>query len=201
MLGKFLCDQLGILAQDFNEMAARLRSQIASKEILLRDISHELRSPLTRLRVALSLAQRGDGNIGTQLERIERDIERLDTLIGQTLQLSRLSSGGPTLAREDIDLGELVNEVVDDAQFEASAAIQGKADGRQHRECCSERQRQQHGDPQCGRALGRNHGRQHADPRSEQAANKLARRAPGENQRERQADGWHARPFRLEQEG
>jgi two-component system sensor histidine kinase CpxA len=121
MLGKFLCDQLGILAQDFNEMAARLRSQIASKEILLRDISHELRSPLTRLRVALSLAQRGDGNIGTQLERIERDIERLDTLIGQTLQLSRLSSGGPTLAREDIDLGELVNEVVDDAQFEASA--------------------------------------------------------------------------------
>jgi two-component system sensor histidine kinase CpxA len=114
-------DELGILAQDFNEMAARLRSQIASKEILLRDISHELRSPLTRLRVALSLAQRGDGNIGTQLERIERDIERLDTLIGQTLQLSRLSSGGPTLAREDIDLGELVNEVVDDAQFEASA--------------------------------------------------------------------------------
>src|SRR6516225_4205057 len=115
-------DELGILAQDFNEMAARLRSQIASKEILLRDISHELRSPLTRLRVALSLAQRGDGTIGTQLERIERDIERLDALIGQTLQLSRLSSAGPTFAREDIDLGELVNEVVADAQFETSAA-------------------------------------------------------------------------------
>jgi signal transduction histidine kinase len=55
------------------------------------------------------------------LERIERDIERLDALIGQTLQLSRLSSAGPTFAREDVDLGELVNEVVADAQFEASA--------------------------------------------------------------------------------
>jgi two-component system, OmpR family, sensor kinase len=115
-------DELGILAQDFNEMAARLRSQITSKEILLRDISHELRSPLTRLRVALSLAQRGDGNLGIQLERIERDIERLDALIGQTLQLSRLSSAGPAFAREDIDLGQLVNEVVEDAAFEASAA-------------------------------------------------------------------------------
>ena len=80
-------DELGILAQDFNEMATRLRSQITSKEMLLRDISHELRSPLTRLRVALGLAQRGDGNLGVQLERIERDIERLDALIGQTLQL------------------------------------------------------------------------------------------------------------------
>ena len=115
-------DELGILAQDFNEMAARLRSQITSKEILLRDISHELRSPLTRLRVALSLAHRGDGNLGVQLERIERDIERLDALIGQTLQLSRLSSAGPTFAREDIDLGQLVNEVVKYAAFEASAA-------------------------------------------------------------------------------
>jgi two-component system OmpR family sensor kinase len=115
-------DELGILAQDFNEMATRLRSQITSKEMLLRDISHELRSPLTRLRVALSLAQRGDGNLDIQLERIERDIERLDALIGQTLQLSRLSSAGPTFPREDIDLGQLVNEVVEDAHFEASAA-------------------------------------------------------------------------------
>jgi len=114
-------DELGILAQDFNDMATRLRSQIASKEILLRDISHELRSPLTRLRVALSLAQRGDGNLGVQLERIERDIERLDVLIGQTLQLSRLSSTEPTFAREEIDLGQLVNEVIEDAQFEADA--------------------------------------------------------------------------------
>ncbi len=114
-------DELGILARDFNQMAERLRSQIASKEMLLRDISHELRSPLTRLRVALGLAQRGDGNLDVQLSRIERDVERLDALIGQTLQLSRLSGVEPTLTRQEVELGNLVNEVVEDAHFEASA--------------------------------------------------------------------------------
>ena len=104
-------------------MAARLKSQIASKELLLRDISHELRSPLTRLRVALGLAQRDrdDRNIGVQLERIERDIERLDALIGETLQLSRLSDAEPTFAREAVEIGHLVSEVVEDACFDASA--------------------------------------------------------------------------------
>jgi two-component system OmpR family sensor kinase len=114
-------DELGILARDLNEMAVRLQAQIASKEMLLRDISHELRSPLTRLRVALGLAQRDDGRLGVQLGRMERDIERLDTLIGETLQLSRLSAGEPTFAREPVELGHLVNEVVDDAHFEANA--------------------------------------------------------------------------------
>jgi two-component system, OmpR family, sensor kinase len=114
-------DELGILARDFNQMAERLRAQIASKEMLLRDISHELRSPLTRLRVALGLAQRGDSTLDVQLVRIERDVERLDALIGQTLQLSRLSGAEPTFTRQELKLVELVNEVVDDAHFEASA--------------------------------------------------------------------------------
>ena len=98
------------------------RSRRPVKETLLRDISHELRSPLTRLRVALGLAQRGDGNLGVQLERIERDIERLDALIGDTLQLSRLSDAEPAFAWETIDLGLLLNEVIEDAQLEATAA-------------------------------------------------------------------------------
>jgi len=114
-------DELGILARDFNHMAMRLRSQIASKEMLLRDISHELRSPLTRLRVALGLAQRGDGTLDVQLARIERDIERLDALIGQTLQLSRLSGAEPAFVREHVELGRLVSDVIEDAHFEASA--------------------------------------------------------------------------------
>jgi two-component system, OmpR family, sensor kinase len=114
-------DELGILAQDFNQMAMRLQAQIASKEMLLRDISHELRSPLTRLRVALGLAQRNDTSLGLQLERMERDIERLDALIGETLQLSRLSGSELTFAREPVEIGNLVNDVVDDAHFEASA--------------------------------------------------------------------------------
>ena len=115
-------DELGILAQDFNRMAARLHSQIESKELLLRDISHELRSPLTRLRVAFGLARRGDGDIEIQFNRIERDIERLDTLIGKTLQLSRLSGVGPALEREDVEFGRLLTEVIEDAQLEANAS-------------------------------------------------------------------------------
>jgi two-component system OmpR family sensor kinase len=114
-------DELGILARDFNKMAASLQAQIVSKQMLLRDISHELRSPLTRLRVALGLAQRDDGRLGVQLERMERDIERLDALIGETLQLSRLSGGELTFPRESVELGHLVNDVMDDARFEANA--------------------------------------------------------------------------------
>jgi two-component system sensor histidine kinase CpxA len=115
-------DEFGILARDFNQMAVRLHSQIASKEVLLRDISHELRSPLTRLRVALGLARRGGGDVEIQFNRIERDIERLNALIGETLQLSRLSDPGQTFACESVELGLLLNEVVEDAQLEANAS-------------------------------------------------------------------------------
>ena len=114
-------DELGDLARDMNQMAIGLQTQIASKEMLLRDISHELRSPLTRLRVALDLARRDDGRLGVQLKRMERDIERLDALISETLQLSRLSGSEMTFVRAPVELGELVNEVVSDARFEASA--------------------------------------------------------------------------------
>lgn len=114
-------DELGALARDMNQMAMRLQTQIASKEMLLRDISHELRSPLTRLRVALGLAHRDDGRLGVQLERMERDIERLDALISETLQLSRLSGTELTFTSAPVELGDLVKEVVSDARFEASA--------------------------------------------------------------------------------
>jgi two-component system sensor histidine kinase CpxA len=104
-------DELGRLARDFNDMAVRLRSQITSKETLIRDISHELRSPLTRLRVTLALANEGQGDLGVQLERIERDIERLDSLIEDTLQFSRLSSADPAFVCEDVDLDRLLADV------------------------------------------------------------------------------------------
>jgi two-component system, OmpR family, sensor kinase len=114
-------DELGDLARDMNKMAMGLQTQIASKEMLLRDISHELRSPLTRLRVALDLARRNDGRLGVQLKRMERDIERLNALISETLQLSHLSGTELTFVRAPVELRELVNEVVSDAHFEASA--------------------------------------------------------------------------------
>jgi len=115
-------DELGVLARDFDAMADHIRTLIASREDLLRAMSHELRSPLARLRVASGLARRPQADILKQLDRIELEAERLDTLIGQILQLSQLRSYKPTLPLEPIDLTTLLNEVVEDARLEASGA-------------------------------------------------------------------------------
>jgi two-component system OmpR family sensor kinase len=114
-------DELGVLARDFDTMAEDIRTLIASKEDLLRAMSHELRSPLARLRVALGLARRPQADITRQLDRIELEAERLDTLIGQMLQLSQLRAAKPMLPTDRIDLTSLLGEVVDDARLEASA--------------------------------------------------------------------------------
>jgi two-component system sensor histidine kinase CpxA len=115
-------DELGVLARDFDTMADHIRTLIASKEDLLRAMSHELRSPLARLRVASGLARRPQADIVKQLDRIELEAERLDTLIGQMLQLSQLRAAKPTLPLEPIDLTSLLSEVVEDARLEANAA-------------------------------------------------------------------------------
>ncbi len=114
-------DELGVLARDFDMMADHVRNLIASKEDLLRGMSHELRSPLARLRVALGLARRPGEDVPKQLDRIELEAERLDTLIGQMLQLSSLRAAEPVLSREEVELPTLLTEVVEDARLEASA--------------------------------------------------------------------------------
>jgi two-component system sensor histidine kinase CpxA len=98
-----------------------VRNLIASKEDLLRGMSHELRSPLARLRVALGLARRPGEDVPKQLDRIELEAERLDTLIGQMLQLSSLRAAEPVLSRDEVELQTLLTEVVEDARLEASA--------------------------------------------------------------------------------
>jgi len=113
-------DELGVLARDFDTMADHVRNLIASKENLLRAMSHELRSPLARLRVATDLARRPNADVARQLDRIELEAERLDTLIGQILQLSHLRAV-PTLPREPLDLTSLMNEIIEDARLEAGA--------------------------------------------------------------------------------
>lgn len=115
-------DELGVLARDFDAMADHVRNLLAAKEDLLRGMSHELRSPLARMRVALGLARRPREDIARQLDRIELEAERLDTLIGQMLQLSELRAAEPVLTREPVDLAILVSEVVEDARIEAGAA-------------------------------------------------------------------------------
>jgi two-component system sensor histidine kinase CpxA len=114
-------DELGVLARDFDQMAERLRQLLAAKETLLRYVSHELRSPLARLRVALSLARREGADLPREMDRMERETERLDTMIGQILRLSSLAADDPSLVRQRIELGHLLSEVVDDARLEARA--------------------------------------------------------------------------------
>lgn len=114
-------DEWGGLGRDFDHMAERLQVLIVSQQDLLRDVSHELRSPLARLQAALGLArQRSGGSAGDELDRIEREAERLNELIGQVLSLSRLGSGTGAAIREPVDLAALVGAIADDAGFEAA---------------------------------------------------------------------------------
>lgn len=113
-------DEVGQLGRDFNTMAERLESMVRAQQRLLGDISHELRSPLARLGVALGLArQRSGAEASGSLDRIERESENLNEMISQLLTLTRLESGTDGRVRGEVDLAALVREVSDDADFEA----------------------------------------------------------------------------------
>ena len=113
-------DELAVLARDFDAMADRLRANRSALTRLLRDISHELRSPLARMRVAVGLARQPPADLPRQLDRLEREIERLDSLISQVLKLARLHGTDVPFARESFDLDEVIEEVVRDANFEGA---------------------------------------------------------------------------------
>ncbi|TGD74684.1 HAMP domain-containing protein [Mangrovimicrobium sediminis] len=113
-------DETDALARDFNVMAEQLEGRIQAQKRLLSDVSHELRSPLARLRVALALAMDAPAKRGDYLERMELDIERLEELIGQLLT----SQQGTITLDSHIDLVELLRRLCDDASFEG--ASQGK---------------------------------------------------------------------------
>ncbi len=123
-------DEVGILARDFDTMAERIQALVTDKEALLRDVSHDLRSPLARIRMALALAQRRANDAAQpDLSRIEKEAERLDELIGQIMTLARLRTQ-ETPKRESLQLDELVTQVLDDARFEhPDARIEFHADG------------------------------------------------------------------------
>lgn len=115
-------DEIGELARDFNAMAERIEALVGSQQRLLRDVSHELRSPLARLVVALELARSKTGDMATKpLDRIEREAARLDELIGQLLLLERLEAGVGEQEAVRFEVGALLEEVVADAGFEAAA--------------------------------------------------------------------------------
>ncbi len=113
-------DEIGGLARDFDRMAEQVELVMSNQRNLLRDISHELRSPLTRLNVALELTRKSEGGrTETGLNRIEREAQRLNELISQLLSLARLETGIEGIPPEPVDLSALVYEIAADADFEA----------------------------------------------------------------------------------
>jgi two-component system sensor histidine kinase CpxA len=113
-------DEIGGLARDFDHMAERLEALVGSQRRLLRDVSHELRSPLARLEVALELTRNSAGEgAEPHLDRIGREAERLNDLIEKLLTLERLESPSPGPDQESVDIPSLLGEIADDASFEA----------------------------------------------------------------------------------
>ncbi len=114
-------DEISSLVEDFNAMADRIESLVTLQNRLTTDISHELRSPLARLSVALEIARAKSGPQATSaLDRIETEAERLNELVGQILMLSRLESGADRTAPATVDMAELLQDVADDGSFEAT---------------------------------------------------------------------------------
>lgn len=110
-------EEVTALGDDFDRMTERIAQLLESQRRLLRDVSHELRSPLARMRVALELARKSPDAATPHLDRIEREGERLDELIGQILALARLE--GDERGHELIDVTTLLQETVADVDYEA----------------------------------------------------------------------------------
>jgi signal transduction histidine kinase len=142
-------DELGLLASDLDTMAERVRNLLELKQQLLRDVSHELRSPLARLQLALSLASREGASHATpgqsregcpgptmsrrrpaqeegssverHLARIGCEADRLEELIARTLKLARLERPMQGVENTLVDVAELLTNVVADVEIEADA--------------------------------------------------------------------------------
>jgi signal transduction histidine kinase len=112
-------DELGQLARTFNLMADRIQTLLTAERRLLLDISHELRSPLARLGVAVELAR--SGKDPADLDRIQKEADRLNTLIGELLQVTRAEGDPSKRIMEPVLLNDVVGEIVDDTSIEARA--------------------------------------------------------------------------------
>ncbi|WP_051971447.1 ATP-binding protein [Massilia sp. 9096] len=120
-------DELAELGHDFDRMSAQLRALMEGQRRLLHDVSHELRSPLARLQAAIGLAHQQPDKLQASLERIERESVRMDRLVGELLTLSRLEAATVQAGDELIDVVEMVDQIADDARFEAGARIEVEA--------------------------------------------------------------------------
>ncbi len=113
-------DEIADLGRDFDHMAERIGGLVDAHRRLMHDVSHELRSPLARLQAAVGLIRQRPDESDRYLGRVEKEVERVNELVGELLALSRLESGLSSAAGVDVfDLAELVADIVEDARFEA----------------------------------------------------------------------------------
>lgn len=113
-------DEIGQLGRSFNEMAERLQQLITSERRLLGDISHELRSPLARMKFAVKLA-RTSADRNAALDRIERDVDRIASLVAGIVEIAYVEGGAAVQDAQIVRAGEIVDDVVRDCQLEAES--------------------------------------------------------------------------------
>jgi two-component system sensor histidine kinase CpxA len=119
-------DEIGQLAVDFDAMASRLQSMQQANQRLLQDVSHELRSPLARMSVALEIARKkGPGAVSAEIDRLELESQRLESLVNDVLGLLRESSAAAGGADESFDLAELLTDLVDVVNYEVAEGSRG----------------------------------------------------------------------------
>ncbi|HEY2470077.1 MAG TPA: ATP-binding protein [Terracidiphilus sp.] len=110
-------DELGDLMRDFDAMAARIEDLVSRQRQLISDVSHELRSPLARLNVALDLARQRKGN-DPAFDQAEQDTALLNEMIGRLLTIAKLDISAQQVPMTEVDLAELLSQVVHNANFE-----------------------------------------------------------------------------------
>lgn len=111
-------DEIGDLVRDFNAMASRIEELISRQRQLISDVSHELRSPLARLNVALDLGRERKGS-DPAFEQMEEDLRILDDLIGRLLTIAKLDMSAPEVPMADLDLKDILSQIVRNAEFES----------------------------------------------------------------------------------
>ncbi|PLK48619.1 ATP-binding protein [Uliginosibacterium sp. TH139] len=127
-------DELSDLGEEFDRTAAQLKMLVHNQRRLLHDVSHEVRSPLARMQLAIDLARQQPDKTPESMARLEREAGRIDHLVEELLTLSRLEAGACGQLDDTVDLPELLGELVEDARFEAEAkkchvALGGDAQG------------------------------------------------------------------------
>ncbi|MDN4502442.1 ATP-binding protein [Alteromonadaceae bacterium BrNp21-10] len=117
----YRADEIGQLGKEFDNMAERLESMISGQKRMLADISHELRSPLARLQVAIGIAKQNNDTEQPQLDRIELESTRIEAMLAELLHLSALNSQQAPLELPCMELAEVLPALIEDIEFEAQA--------------------------------------------------------------------------------